>query len=68
MLARLCCVWHKECMETQTGVTQMTSDCKGQNITRNMNSNWVVSWSDGSHTMHRTLAAAKERISFVTVR
>lgn len=46
----------------------MTSACKGQNITRNMNGNWVVSWSDGSHTMHRTLAAAKERISFVTVR
>lgn len=40
---------------------------KGYKIVRNMNGNWIVTAPNGSHSQHKTLAAAKERVDFATM-
>ncbi len=36
---------------------------KGHNIVRNMSGKWIVTYANGSHTQHATLADAKEWVS-----
>ena len=36
----------------------------GLTITKNMNGKWIVTWANGSHTQHATLADAKAQIAF----
>lgn len=41
-----------------------TKHYKGCTIDRNMNGKWIVTYRNGSHSQHNTLAGAKESISF----
>jgi len=41
----------------------MTRTYKDHMITRNMNGNWIVTYPNGAHSQHRTIACAKEAIT-----
>jgi len=47
----------------QDGETEMTRTYKDHMITRNMNGNWIVTYPNGAHSQHRTIACAKEAIT-----
>jgi hypothetical protein len=44
----------------------MTRIYKGLTIQRGLNSRWIVTYADGSHSAHRTLRDAKDAVTIST--